>query len=114
MDVTRLTSTTAAAAAGNKDVSRGQVSKTEGQTVKKAKVAAPASGVDKQRVQAILDRIIRNTRFQYDIRDELGYFVVRVIDKDTDKVIREIPSPELQRVHEGIEQALGILFDEEI
>ena len=61
-----------------------------------------------------LDRAIKNTRFQYDIKDKIGYFVVRIIDKDTDKVIREIPSKEIQTVREHIEQVLGILFDEEI
>ena len=111
MDVARLANTTAAAAAGNKDVSRGRVS--TGEPVEKAK-AAPPPGVNKRQIQAQLDRMIRNTRFQYDIRDEVGYFVVRIIDKDTDKIIREIPSPELQRVHDGIEQVLGLLFDEEI
>ena len=72
----------------------------------------PPSEPDKRRVKAALNRIIRNTRFQYAIKDKLGYFVVRIIDRDTDKVIREIPSKELQRVHEGIDEALGLLFDE--
>lgn len=72
----------------------------------------PPSKPDKRRVRAALDRIIRNTRFQYAIKDKLGYFVVRIIDRDTDKVIREIPSKEFQKVHEGIDEALGLLFDE--
>ena len=110
MDVARLT---AATAIGNREVPRERGSQTGKTPVKKAK-PAPQPQVDKRQVQAVLDRMIRNTRFQYDIKDELGYFVVRIIDQDTDKVIREIPSPELQRVHEGIEQTLGILFDEEI
>ncbi len=110
MDVTRLTSMATATAVGNKDVLPGRESKSR--PVRKVK--APPSGVNKQQVRAVLDDMIRNTRFQYDIKDEVGYFVVRIIDQDTDKVIREIPSPELQKVHDGISQALGILFDEEI
>ena len=110
MDVTRLTTATAI---GNMDVPRGRTSET-GKTPESNARIAPPPEPDKAQVKIALDKIIRNTRFQYDIKDEIGYFVVRIIDKDTDKIIREIPSKELQRVHEGIAQALGILFDEEI
>ena len=110
MDVTRLTTATAM---GNTDVPRGRASE-NGKTPAKTAHIAPPPEPDKTHVKAALDKIIRNTRFQYDIRDELGYFVVRIIDRDTDKVIREIPSKELQKVHEDIEQILGLLFDEMI
>jgi flagellar protein FlaG len=40
--------------------------------------------------------------------------VVKVIDADTDKVIREIPPAELQHVHERIREVIGILFDERV
>lgn len=108
MDVARLTTATAI---GNMDVPRDRVSDAGNPPTEQAKVA-PHPEPDKTHVKAVLDKIIRNTRFQYDIKDELGYFVVRIIDQDTDKIIREIPSRELQKVHEGIEQALGLLFDE--
>ncbi|MCG8452609.1 MAG: flagellar protein FlaG [Spirochaetales bacterium] len=68
----------------------------------------------KNAVKIALDDATRNTRFQYVIVDELDYFVVRIIDSNTDKVIKEIPSKELQRAHQGIAEAIGILFDEEI
>jgi uncharacterized FlaG/YvyC family protein len=108
MDVARLTTATAI---GNTDVPRGRANGTKSPHEERAKIAPPPEP-DKRQVKAVLDKIIRNTRFQYDIKDELGYFVVRIIDQDTDKIIREIPSKELQRVHEGIEETLGILFDE--
>lgn len=108
MDVARLTTATAI---GNKDVPKGLASKAEKTPVKKAR-SAPPPEVDKTQLKVALDKIIRNTRFQYVLKDELDYFVVRIIDKDTDKVVREIPSRELQKVHEGIDQALGLLFDE--
>jgi flagellar protein FlaG len=108
MDVAHLTTATAI---GNKEVLRGRASKPE-KTPKKVVRKAQPPEIDKTQLKAALDKIIRNTRFQYILKDELDYFVVRIIDKDTDKVIREIPSKELQKVHEGIDQALGLLFDE--
>lgn len=76
----------------------------------KKEIALPS--VDKEQLKAVLDKLIRNTRFQYVLKGELSYLAVRIIDKDTDKVIREIPSQELQKIHENVERALGILFDE--
>jgi len=108
MDVARLST---AIAMGKTDVPRGKTAEPGKVTeIRTRKVSAPE--VDKTQLKAALDNIIRNTRFQYVLKEELDYFVVRIIDKETDKVIREIPSKELQNVHEGIAQALGILFDE--
>ncbi len=108
MDVARLmTSSTA----GSGKVSRALAGRSGKSPVKKIKKLKPPE-LDKTQLKAALDNIIRNTRFQYIIKDELDYFVVRIIDKNTDKVIREIPSRELQKVHEGINQALGLLFDD--
>ncbi len=108
MDVARLMTATAN---GNREVSRGRAGKPD-KTPKKVVRKAQLPEIDKTQLKVALDKIIRNTRFQYILKDELDYFVVRIIDKDTDKVIREIPSRELQKVHEGIDQALGLLFDE--
>jgi len=108
MDVTRLMT---AATGGNKEVPRVKVSESGRSPAKKVRKSPPPE-IDKTQLKVALDNIIRDTRFQYVIKDELDYFIVRIIDKDTDKVIREIPSKELQKIHEGINQALGLLFDE--
>ncbi len=51
-------------------------------------------------------------RLSFSINEKLDQVVVKVIDTDTDKVIREIPPAELQHVHERIREVIGILFDE--
>ncbi len=53
-----------------------------------------------------------NKRLSFSYNDKIEQTVVKVIDTSTDKVIREIPPAELQRVHERIREVLGILFDE--
>ena len=40
--------------------------------------------------------------------------VIKVIDANTDKVIREIPSEEIQRLQARIRETVGLLFDETI
>jgi len=51
-------------------------------------------------------------RLSFSLNEKIDQVVVKVIDNDTDKVIREIPPAELQHVHERIREVIGILFDE--
>jgi flagellar protein FlaG len=55
-----------------------------------------------------------NKRLSFSLNEKLDQVVVKVIDADTDKVIREIPPAELQHVHERIREVIGILFDERV
>ncbi len=43
-----------------------------------------------------------------------GKIIVRVIEKGTDKVIREIPSEEFLALVEKMDQMIGILFDKKV
>lgn len=52
-----------------------------------------------------------NRRLSFSINEKLGQVIVKVIDNDTDKVVREIPPAELQRVYERIREVIGLLFD---
>ena len=62
---------------------------------------------DLQRVSEAFDR-----RLSFSLNEKLGQVVVKVIDNDTDKVVREIPPTELQHVYERIREVMGLLFDE--
>jgi len=53
-----------------------------------------------------------NRRLSFSLNEKLGQVVVKVIDNDTDKVVREIPPTELQHVYERIREVMGLLFDE--
>jgi len=55
-----------------------------------------------------------NKRLKFSINRELNEVVVKVVDLETDKVIKEIPTAELQRLHARIKETLGILFDKTI
>lgn len=55
-----------------------------------------------------------NRRLQFSVNQKLNQVVVKVIDMETDTVIREIPPKELQMVHERIREAIGLLLDERI
>ena len=53
-----------------------------------------------------------NRRLRFDYNEELEQLIVKVIDANTDKVIKELPPEELQRVHIRIREAIGLLIDE--
>jgi flagellar protein FlaG len=55
-----------------------------------------------------------NRRLQFSVNRDLNQVVVKVIDQTTDKVIKELPSEEIQRLHVRIREAIGLLIDEEI
>lgn|GEM_PF-646933 len=108
MDVAHLTNTTIIR---NTEVSGNGANRVKRPPLS-GKQEPSAPDIDREKLKAALDKLIRNTRFQYVLKGELSYLAVRIIDRDTDKIIREIPSRELQKIHENIERALGILFDE--
>ncbi len=54
-----------------------------------------------------------NRRLSFSLNEKLGEVVVKVIDTETDKVVREIPPVELQRVYERIREVIGLLFDKQ-
>jgi len=49
-------------------------------------------------------------KFQYD--DKVNELVVNVVDKNTDKVIRKIPSEEALKIMEKMRELVGALFDD--
>jgi flagellar protein FlaG len=40
--------------------------------------------------------------------------IVKVIDAATEKVIKELPPAELQKLHKSLKEAVGVLFDKMI
>ncbi len=55
-----------------------------------------------------------NKRLRFSVNKELNQVVVKIIDSTTDKVIKEIPPKELQKLHVRVREAIGLLIDEEI
>jgi len=53
-----------------------------------------------------------NKKLQFVVDHGSNEVLVKVIDKETDKVIKVIPPEELQRLHKNLKEAIGLLFDE--
>ena len=52
-----------------------------------------------------------NRRLKFVIDQESREVLIKVIDNETDKVIKVLPPEELQRLHSRIRETIGFLFD---
>ena len=52
-----------------------------------------------------------NRRLKFIIDQESRQITIKVIDNETDKVIKVLPPEELQRLHSRIKETMGFLFD---
>jgi flagellar protein FlaG len=51
---------------------------------------------------------------QFSVFEETGQTVVRVVDKDTGELVRQIPTKELLELAARLEDMMGILFDKQV
>ena len=64
------------------------------------------------RLNEIAQTIKRDLRFSVD--DNSGDVVIKVVDRETDEVIRQIPEEHVLAIRENIESLKGILFSAKI
>jgi len=76
----------------------------------------PYSRESLERSAEILEQTFRlfNKRLKFSVNEEIDRVVVKVVDATTDKVIKEIPPVEMQRLIARIRETIGLLFDQKI
>ena len=55
-----------------------------------------------------------NKGFAYDFHEPTNRIIVRVIDRDTDEVIREIPPEKILNATEKMLELVGVIFDKSV
>ena len=55
-----------------------------------------------------------NRRVKLSVNESINQVIIKVVDADTDKVIREIPAEEIQHLIARIKETIGLLVDEKI
>jgi flagellar protein FlaG len=61
-----------------------------------------------------LPNLIFNKKLKFYVDQDSHEVIVKVIDSETDKVIKVLPPEELQRLHARLKEAIGFLFDEQV
>jgi flagellar protein FlaG len=64
--------------------------------------------------EAAMKALINDVGLQFSVHEDTGQTVVRVVDKDSGKLIRQIPPQELLDLAVKLEDMMGILFDKQV
>jgi flagellar protein FlaG len=56
--------------------------------------------------------LISGRKLQFNVNNELGSIVVKVVDPNTNQVLKEIPSEDMQKLKINIRKTIGALFDQ--
>ena len=68
---------------------------------------------DSQQLQKMFE-MVDGRKLQFNVNKELGSVVVRVVDSNTNQVLKEIPSEDMQKLKLRLRKAIGNLFDAKI
>ncbi|GHV71123.1 hypothetical protein AGMMS49928_21580 [Spirochaetia bacterium] len=77
--------------------------------IEERKAVARSQSSDLEKVSLAFNR-----RLQFMVDHQSHNITVKVIDRETDKVIKVLPPEELQRMHDEIRETIGFLFDEKV
>ncbi len=80
---------------------------------------APAKTVSRQEIEAQAKALEKtflafNRRVVLSVNDAINQVIIKVVDAETDKVIKEIPAEEIQHLIARIKETIGLLVDEKI
>lgn len=102
------------AAAQAKELAQVQAAETEQRVQESIK---ETSEVSAEELQAAIDRLNELMKdgqrsLAFSVDDELGEVVVKVMDKKTDELIRQIPNEEALKFAKNLEGVLGVIFND--
>ncbi len=61
-----------------------------------------------------MSEITSGRKLQFSVNKELGSVIVTIVDSNTNQVVKEIPSEDMQRLKIRIRKAIGSLYDKMI
>jgi len=66
----------------------------------------------REAAEAFPDRL--DIRLDFEVNEETGEYVVKMMDSETGEIVRQVPPEALVRLRERMREARGILFDRKI
>jgi len=65
-----------------------------------------------ERTQAYLDDL--KIKLDFEVYEETGDMVIRIFNRETEELLREIPPKDLLELHQKVAELRGVLFDEKV
>lgn len=59
-----------------------------------------------------MTEVVDGRKLQFNVNKELGSVVVKILDSNTNQVLKEIPSQDIQNLKLRIRKAIGTIFDD--
>jgi flagellar protein FlaG len=83
------------------------------------KIQTPTPLQNKEEIEEILNNLEKtisqfNRRFEFIVDKSIDRLIIKIIDKQTDKVIKEIPPEEIQHLLVKLKEMVGFLTDQTI
>ncbi len=63
-----------------------------------------------EKTQAFLDEL--KIKLDFEVYEETGDMVIRIFNRETEELLREIPPKDLLELHKKVAELRGVLFDE--
>jgi len=97
------------------DVGETQAREQE-KTPSKSQIQGKEKPLNLEQIKEELNNYIRmfNTHLAFEIDRPSNRIIIKIIDTETEKVIRQIPPEELLRIMHHIDELLGLLVDERV
>ncbi|MCL6261817.1 flagellar protein FlaG [Craterilacuibacter sp. RT1T] len=72
-------------------------------------------GAEERDLKGALEKVNKlvsaySSELKFSVDDDTGIQVVKVIDKSTDEVIRQMPSEEMLKIAQSLDKIVGVLF----
>lgn len=86
------------------------------QVVEKQQTEKPISNDELESVVTDMNSVAQNLQrdLLFSVDEKSGGTFVKVIDKETDEVVREIPSQEIRAIKSRLEEVAGLIFKESV
>ncbi len=97
-------------------INQSNVSKTGKDSFNRESAKINTRVVSQEHLNQIADEIekVRNVRVRFSFHESSGKTLIKVTDKNTNEVIRQIPSEQILKFSANLDKMIGILFDEEV
>jgi len=94
----------------------GNTSTAKGETAQEEQKPIPKAEASEALIKALNNDMetLHRVGLQFSVHEDTGQTVVRVVDKDSGKLIRQIPPQELLDLATKLEDMMGILFDKNV